>query len=150
MGYDDRREILDRLEALERLVRLRHDDRGGGRREHRGERDRDCGDHHHHDRHDHDCGHDRGRGDFEERRIIDTIVQLVTEQVSRLLDDRQERSRQSGDGGDEKRIVDLVVSLVSEHVQEIVAMELDRRFGRPAAPGAGAPPPPPPAEPEQP
>jgi hypothetical protein len=156
MGYDDRREILDRLEALERLVRSLHDDRGGGRREHRGGhdregRDRDCGDHHHHrDDHDHDGGNDRGRGDFEERRIIDTIVQLVTEQVSRLLDDRQERSRQSGDGGDEKRLVDLVVSLVSEHVQEIVATELDRRLGRPAAPGAGAPPPPPPAEPEQP
>ena len=94
MGYDDRREILDRLEALEHLVRSRHDDRGGGRREHRGEHDRGCGDHHHH----HD-GHDHGGGDFEERRIIDTIVQLVTEQVSRVIDDQQERSRQSGDGG---------------------------------------------------
>ena len=146
MGYDDRREILERLEALERLVRSRHEDRGRSEHDHRGHRDRERCDHHHHDR-----GHDHGDGDFDEKRVIDTIVRLVSERVGCILEDQQARSRGHDDGGSEKRVVDLIVGLVSEHVQEIVAMELDRRFGRPAPSGAGeersphAPPIPPPS-----
>jgi hypothetical protein len=141
MGYDDRQEILERLEALERMLR---DERGshghghgcGGER-HRG-RERGHHDDRCHDR-DHRHEHRRGGGDFEEKRIIDTIVTLVSEQVVRILDDRQPRGRD--DGGGEKRIVDLVVGLVSEHVQEIISDELDRRFGRPPLGGAGDRPP---------
>jgi hypothetical protein len=127
MGDDDRREIFERLEALERMLRSRHEHRrGGGDRDR--DRDRDRGGRRHHDRQ-----HD---DDFDEKRIIDTIVRLVSEQMTRLLDDRQaqraEHERTShDDGGGEKRIVDLIVKCVSEHVQEIVSTELDRRFGRP-------------------
>jgi len=108
---------------------------------HGGHHDHDCcghGHHGHHDRHDHDHGH-RDDGDFDEKRVIDTIVDLVGERVERLLESRQERGQQRRDGdgdGDEKRVVDLVVRLVSEHVREIVAEELDRRLGRPEAPAA--------------
>jgi hypothetical protein len=130
MGYDDRREILERLEALERVIRSRHDDRRGGEHERRGRR------RHHHD----DCDGDRHRGDdrhehgggreSDEKRIIDTIVRLVTERVGRMIESRQEGSRHDDEGWDEKRIVDLVVGLVAEKVQEIVSTELDRRFDR--------------------
>lgn len=149
MGYDDRREIFERLEALERMMRgdrgRRDGDRGRDRRDDRG---RDGHRHHHHGEHSrhHDDRHDdrrRGRdGNFEEKRIIDTIVTLVSEQVMRMLDDRQARAqaRHGGDErGDEKRIVDLIVGLVSEHVQEIVSDELDRRLGRGPAAGEGPP-----------
>jgi len=145
MGYDDRREILERLEALERMIarrddRDRHDQRGGRHRDHR-----DRHDHCDHARGGHDhCGHDGGERDFDEKRVIDTIVHLVGEQVGRLLDERQPPARDAADGGGEKRIVDLIVGLVAEHVQEIVAAELDRRFGRaggePAAPPSPAAP----------
>jgi hypothetical protein len=143
MGYDDRREIFERLEALERMMRdgggRRGDDRRGDRgRDHGHDRERGGRHHHHGDHcHHHDDRHDdrRGRGDgnFEEKRIIDTIVTLVSEQMMRMLDDRQARARgrdDAGERGDEKRIVDLIVGLVSEHVQEIVSEELDRRLGR--------------------
>lgn len=126
MGYDDRREIFERLEALERMMRSRageHGDRG----------DRGGGQHGwHHRRH---RRHRDGDGDFDEKRVIDTIVTLVGERVERLLDEHQARAASSGDGGGEKRVVDLVVGLVAEHVREIVAGELDRRFGKgPLAP----------------
>ena len=125
---DDRREIFERLEALERRL-------GGGheRHGHRRHRRHDCGhdhghghhhrhdDHGHHDRHHH---HDEDEG-FDEKRVIDTIVGLVTEHVGKVVRE-QARSRQDGE---EKRLVDLVVGLISEHVREIVVTELDRRFG---------------------
>lgn len=126
MGYDDRREILERLAALERRMGSRHDDRGAWDSGH-------CGDHHHghHDHHEHHGHRDRrrGGGDFEEKRIIDTIVRLVSEHVECIVEDKLEQNRPSGDEGGEKRLVDLIVRLVSEHVQEIVATELDRRLG---------------------
>ena len=135
MGYDDRREILDRLEALERRLHARRDDRDGHRHRHR---------------RDHDHDRDRRDEDFDEKRVIDTIVHCVSEQVGRMLQDQQARSRSQDDGGGEKRLVDLIVRLVSEHVQEIVATELDRRLGKseatrdeergaPPAPRGGAP-----------
>jgi hypothetical protein len=125
---DDRREIFERLEALERRL-------GGGdeRHGHRRHRRHDCGhdhghghhhhhdDHRHHDRHHH---HDEDEG-FDEKRVIDTIVGLVTEHVGKVVRE-QARSRQDGE---EKRLVDLVVGLIGEHVREIVVTELDRRFG---------------------
>lgn len=111
-----RREILERLESLER--RLRHDDHGHG-----------CGHHHH------DHGRDRG-GDFDEKRVIDTIVRCVTEQVEKVIESRQAEQGNRSDGGGEKRIVDLIVACVSEHVQEIVATELDKRLGKPDAKGS--------------
>lgn len=121
-----RREILERLEALERQTRSRNDDRcGGGHRDH-------CG--HHHDHHDHGHGHDRG-GDFDEKRVIDTIVGLVSEHVGQMLERHQAANQNRDDEGGEKRIVDLIVACVSEHVQEIVATELDKRLGRPDAKG---------------
>jgi hypothetical protein len=124
MGHDERREIFERLEALERMAHSRRDERGGwehGRRD-GGHRDRHR-DHDHHRRH--DCErHDDG---FEEKRVIDTIVHLVSERVAHMLDERQGDGRR--DEGGEKRIVDLIVSLVSEHVGEIVRAELDRRLG---------------------
>jgi hypothetical protein len=136
MGYDDRREIFERLEALERMVRSRRDERGswehrggGGDRDRRGHGGgRDGGRH---------GGRGRGDDDFEEKRIIDTIVRLVTEQVGRMLQDQQAHDGRGGDGFDEKRVVDLIVFCVSEHVQEIVATELDRRFGPADAPRGG-------------
>ncbi len=153
MGYDDRREVLQRLEELERLVR--HEDRGpwGGRG--RGRRHHH---HHHHGDHDHCHGgdhchdHDRdhGGGDFDEKRVIDTIVRLVSEQVGRIVEERQQSERGPGEDGGEKRIVDLIVRCVSEHVQEIVATELDRRFGRADAGPVGPPAPAGPPEPERP
>jgi hypothetical protein len=128
MGHDDRREIFERLEALERQMGSRRenhrswgDDRRGGR------------DHHAH-------GRDRHGGDFQEKRIIDTIVRLVTERVGRIVQDQQAKARRQDGGQDEKRIVDLIVRLVSEHVKEIVSAELDRRFGRPPV-GEGQSPP---------
>src|SRR5512143_1435203 len=75
----------------------------------------DCGHGHHHG-HGHDCEHrhDDHDGEFDEKRVIDTIVDLVGERVERLLDDRQDRAPQHHDGGgDEKRIIDLIVKLVS-------------------------------------
>jgi hypothetical protein len=139
MGYDDRQEILERLESLERRLRDERDHGHGCGERHRGH-DRGHHDDHCHDR-DHRHEHRRGRdgGDFEEKRIIDTIVTLVSEQVVRILDERQPRGRD--DGGGERRIVDLVVGLVSEHVQEIISDELDRRFGRPPLGGDGDRPP---------
>ena len=125
---DDQREIFERLEALERMVRSRHHDRGGWDEHRRGGRDR-------RDRHRHGRDRDRGGGGgdeaFQEKRIIDTIVRLVTEQVGRTIQDQQARSRRRDDGESEKRVVDLIVRLISEHVREIVAEELDRRVGRP-------------------
>lgn len=135
MGYDDRREILERLAALERRIGRRDDDRGGweGRRGgHRHERGECC--HHDRDRH-------GGGGDFEEKRIIDTIVRLVSEHVECIVEEQLAQQRPQGDDGGEKRIVDLIVRLVSEHVQEIVAAELDRRLGRADTPPAGGGPP---------
>ena len=134
MGHDDRREIFERLAALERMVQSRREGWGRG--------DRDRGDRHHSDhRHDRDRGRDRDRGpdDFEEKRIIDTIVHLVTENVGRMLEEREQPRREDGD---EKRIIDLIVRLVSEHVREIVATELDSRLG-PARNGDDDSPPPP-------
>lgn len=125
---DDRREIFERLEALERRLGGGHERHGHGRH-----RRHDCGhdhghghhhhhdDHRHHDRHHH---HDEDEG-FDEKRVIDTIVGLVTEHVGKVVRE-QARARRDGE---EKRLVDLVVGLVSEHVREIVVTELDRRFG---------------------
>jgi len=132
MEHDDSREIFERLEALERLARSRSGERGGWEEHRRGGRDR-------HDHGGHDGGHDHGRGrgdgEFEEKRIIDTVVRLVGEKVERVVQDQVARMQRRDDGGDERRIVDLVVRLVGEHVreivQEIVSTELDHRFGRP-------------------
>ncbi len=134
MRYHERREIFERLEELERLVRSGHE-RGGHR-----DRGR-C--HHHHDE------DDGGGCDFEEKRVIDTIVRLVTEQVGKLLAERHDDRGE--DGGGEKRLIDTIVACVSEHVQEIVASELDRRLGRAPLPGTTpAPGTPPPGEPGKP
>ena len=116
-----RREILERLEALERRM--------GSHRDHHDH----CGHHHHHDH-----GRDRdGGGDFDEKRVIDTIVRCVTEQVGKILESHQAESRNRDEGGGEKRIVDLIVACVSEHVPEIVATELDKRFSRADAKAGG-------------
>ena len=123
MGYDDRREILERLEALERRLHSRREGRSSWEHERGRERGGDC-------RHDHERDRERDGGDFQEKRIIDTIVHLVCENMGRMMQDQQAHARQEDDGGGEKRIVDLIVSLVSEHVREIVATELDRRLGR--------------------
>jgi len=151
MGHDDRREIFERLEALERLARSRSGEQGGRDEHRRGGRDRhDHGrrDRHHRGRDEHgrdehrrdDRGSDdhrgrgRGDGDFEEKRIIDTIVQLVGERLERFIQDQQAKTQPHDDDGREKRVVDLVVRLVSERVREIVqetiSTELDRRFDR--------------------
>ncbi len=133
MEHDDLREILERLEALERLARSRSRDRGERDERRRGDRDRHDQGHHDHDHHDH--GQGRGDDGFDEKRIIDTVVRLVGERVERFMQDQQARMRPRDAGGEERRVVDLVVRLVSEHVQEIVqqilSTELDRRFGRP-------------------
>jgi hypothetical protein len=125
MGHDDRREIFERLAALERLVRSQHGERGGAEEHRRGGRERDRWEHRGRDRDRN--GHD---DDFQEKRIIDTIVHLVCENMGRMMQDQEAHARQQQDGGGEKRIVDLIVSLVSEHVREIVVTELDRRLGR--------------------
>jgi hypothetical protein len=130
MGHDDRREILERLEALERMAHSRRDERGGqdhdrhGRHGGRGGH-RDHGRERHRDGHD-GCHHDHsGSNDaFDEKRVIDTIVHLVSERVAHMLDERQPYTRD-----DEKRLIDLIVGLVSEHVGAIVRSELDRRLG---------------------
>jgi len=143
MGYDERREILERLEALERIMRSRggerddrsdHRHRGGDRDRDRGRGrgDRDRWEH----RGDRDGGA-RGNRDFDEKHVIDTIVTLVCDHVGQLLEERDARAGRRDNGGDEKRLVDLIVHCVSEHVQEIVATELDRRFGRADAPRSG-------------
>ena len=150
MGYDDRREILERLEALERMLRSGQDDRGD--REHERRRGRGRG-RHRHEGHDGDRnrgddrhGH-RGGRDSDEKRIIDTIVRLVSERVGRMMESQQqERSHNGDEDGNEKRIVDLVVGLVAEKVQEIVSTELDRRFDRSETPPVSLPPPPRPSE----
>ena len=128
-----RREILERLKALERRTGSRGNGHGHG-----------CGghDHHHGDHHHGDHHHERG-GDFDEKRVIDTIVSLVSEHVGQMLESQQAANRNRDEGGNEKRIVDLIVACVSEHVQEIVATELDRRLGRPDTKGAGDAPAPP-------
>jgi hypothetical protein len=139
MEHDDRREIFERLEALERLVRSRSGEHGRWDEHPRGG----------HDRHDHgrdDRGRGPGDGEFQEKRIIDTIVQLVGERLERCIQDQQAKTQRRDEDGGEKRVVDLVVRLVSERVreivQEIVSTELDRRLGRPG----GNPPSPEPEE----
>jgi hypothetical protein len=108
MGYDERRGRWD-----------------GGRH---GGRDRDRG---------HHRGGDRDRGeDFQEKRIIDTIVHLVSERVASIVDERQGGSARHDNGGGEKHIVDLIVRLVSEHVRDIVRSELERRFGAEGQPAS--------------
>lgn len=130
MGNDDRREIFERLEALERIARSRGGERGGRDHDRRGERrggHRDHGHGHgrdrHRDRHD-GCHHDHhgGGDDFDEKRVIDTIVHLVSERVAHMLDERQTYTRD-----DEKRLIDLIVGLVSERVAHIVRSELNPR-----------------------
>jgi hypothetical protein len=128
MGHDDRREIFERLEALERMAHSRRDERGGRDHDRRGGSHgghRDHGRDRHRDRDD-DCHHDHsGSQDaFDEKHVIDTIVHLVSERVAHMLDERQPYTRD-----DEKRLVDLIVGLVSEHVGEIVRSELDCRLG---------------------
>ncbi len=81
-------EILRRLEALERRLDDRDRDRGG-------ERDRDRG----RDEGDHD--HERWRRErearreggcrFDEKRVVDLVVRLVTEHVDELLDEKLAR-----------------------------------------------------------
>lgn len=134
MGYDDRREILERLEALERMIGSRHDDRGGCDDDRRGRHDWHRHGDDHEDRDSHGRDGRRGGRDSDEKRIIDTIVRLVSERVGRMLESRDQGSRRNDDGRDEKRVVDLVVSLVAEKVQEIVSAELDRRLGRSEGP----------------
>ena len=136
MEHDDRREIFERLEALERLGRSRSGEHGGRDEHRRGGRER-----HDHGRHEHgrdDRGRGRGEGEFEEKRFIDTIVRLVGERVERVVQDQLAKVQPHDDEGREKRIVDLVVRLVSERVREIVqetvSTELDRRFGRGESP----------------
>ncbi len=155
----------------------RHDERRGRNGGHHhgcgdhdhdcGRRDSDCGrdhddcSHHHYDcghdhddcgRDHHDCGRDRrrGGGDFDEKRIIDTIVRLVAEHVGGMLEEHQASAHRRDEGGDEKRLVDLIVRLVSEHVQEIVARELDRRLGKRPLGEGDAPPASDSPEPDQP
>lgn len=133
MGHDDRREIFERLEALERQMRSRHEERRSWDNERQGEGEREG------------RGRNRAGGEFAEKRIIDTIVRLVAERVGRIIQEEQAKARHREGRWDEKRIVDLIVRLVSEHVREIVSEELDRRFGRPPTgeerpkpvPGAG-------------
>lgn len=157
MGHDDRREIFERLEALERLARSRsggHEDRGDHRRGDRDRRDHHRDEHHRDDRDDRRRGHDRrrddddrrerGGGDFNEKRVIDTIVKLVGERLERFIQDQQAKSQRRDDGDHEKRTIDLVVRLVGEHVREIVQVvvsnELDRRrLGRPDGECSGPP-----------
>jgi hypothetical protein len=169
MGHDDRREIFERLEALERMVRSRsgeHDHRHGGRdrRHHdRRDRDRDRDDRHdrderrgrdHEDRHErgrHDRGHrggdDRyrggGDGEFQEKRIIDTIVQLVGERLERFIQDQQAKTPRRDDGSNERRVIEHVVRQVGENVRQIVqgivSSELDRRVGPPQDERRGRP-----------
>lgn len=124
---DERREIFERLEALERRLGGGHERHGGGHRDHRHEDDC-CGNERRHRHDDHRHGHDHHHHDdegFDEKRVIDTIVGLVTEHVGKVVRE-QARSRQDGE---EKRLIDLVVGLVAAHVHEIVTTELDRRFG---------------------
>jgi hypothetical protein len=156
MGYDDQRDIFERLEALERLAHSRSGERGGWEEHRHGgrdghDRDRHDRDRRDRDRHDRDRHHDRGRGgdEFDEKRFIDTIVRLVGERVERTVQDQQGKMRAHDDDGGEKRVVDLVVRLVGEHVREIVqqvvSTELDRRLGR----SGGEPPHDESSEPEQ-
>jgi hypothetical protein len=156
MGHDDRREIFERLEALERLVRSHSGEHGGrdehrrgdrhdhGRRDRRDDRDRDDRgrgrrEHGRDDRH-------RGRGDdgFQEKRIIDTIVQLVGERLERFMQDEQAKNRRHDDGDREQRMIDHVVRRVGEHVrgivQEVVSTELNRRVSPPRDERPGHPP----------
>jgi hypothetical protein len=123
-----KRKILRRLDRLERSV----GDRGGrgrGDGDRRGDDRRDgC------DRRD---GGGRGRrgGDFDEKRVIDTIVRLVSERVGDIVREdtprggRGVRNDSSRDEGGEKRIVDLIVRLVSERVEEIVEREFEQYLG---------------------
>jgi hypothetical protein len=124
------RKIMERLDAVER----RAGDHDQQLRRHEGDRrGRDGGRDH----------HGRDGGDYDEKRIIDTIVRLVSERVGQMLEgggrsnDRDDRD----DWREEKRKVDFIVDLVCERVEEIVATELDRRLGpaasteSPSAPG---------------
>ena len=131
MGHDDRREILERLEALERMAHSRRDERGGRDHDRHGRHGghRDHGRDRHGDRHD-DCHHDHSgnQDDFDEKRVIDTIVHLVSERVAHMLETA------SGQGYTEAAMtrnasIDLIVGLVSEHVGETWRSELDRRLG---------------------
>ena len=149
MSYDDRR--YD--ERRERSPHGRHDHDCGHRHHDRGHRHDDCGrDHHDCDRDHDDCGRDHRDGgrDFDEKRIIDTIVRLVSERIERVVEEHQASAHRQNEGGDEKRIVDLIVGLVSEHVQEIVVRELDCRLGKRPPGESDAAPASDPPEPDQP
>jgi hypothetical protein len=116
-----KREILDRLAALEDLARrhqMEHGGRGGGDR--------------HRDHRDGREGHRGHGGRDDEKRVIDTVVNLVAERVGEMFrehsrNEHQHGHRPPGDDRDERHVVELVVDLVSERVEEIVAAELDRR-----------------------
>lgn len=124
MGNGMKREILERLERLERGMYERggrdRDRRRGDRGGHH--RDQDGGDHHR------GRGRDRHRGgsNYDEKRIIDTIVRLVAERVENIVRERPQANQYEEGRGGEKRIVDLVVHLVAERVEEIVEQAFER------------------------
>lgn len=131
MGKRKNQEVLDRLERLERALRDRCDrcDRRDGQR-HDGDRHDDCR-HEHHRGHRDDHDGQRGGRDYDEKRIIDTIVHLVSERVGHMVREGSQRTTGGGGAGGEKRIVDLVVHLVAERVEEIVEEAFERYFAMP-------------------
>ncbi len=182
------KEILERLEALEWVVKEMHAEAAQERQSHDccGGRDREgqgcwsghsdgkgccggheghphhghgcCGghgEHHHHGhphhhRHPHHHGHckrrcackcgcggrcgcggsdQRREGKFDEKRVVDLIVSLLSERLDRTLGPLLERlgaSRPKLEPLDERQIVDRIVSLVSERVEKLVVERIGK------------------------
>ncbi len=149
MDRDILREIIQRLESLERAIG-EHDRGEDGHHEHHSHhhehgRDRNgcsaCGGamHRHHDRHDH--AHHHHRDSHEHHHHGPHGEQWRHGHGEHRDHGHHERDEERFD---EKRIVDLIVRLVSERVSEIVSTELER-FARnrpPETPPPGPPPPP--------
>jgi len=118
-------EILARLERLEAVLELDEDGPEGPL----DARERDC-----------------GGPDWNERRMVDLIVRLVSERVEELLDrrcdchrghdrhgdrrdgwDRRDHEpRREGPHLDEHRLVDLVTRLVSDRIERVIAERLEK------------------------
>jgi hypothetical protein len=97
--------------------------------------------------HGHGDGGKNGRqgGKFDEKRVVDLIVTLLSERLDRTLAPLLERLgavRPKRERLDERQIVDRVVRLVSERVERLVVERLgqvmdSQRGATPADPGGG-------------
>ena len=123
------KEVLERLEALEWVVKEMHAEARHRQQSYGGEDERGFGDRHH-------------DGNFDEKRIVDLIVRLVSERLERALAPLPERlgaSRPKPERFDERQLIDRIVTLVSERVEQLVVERIGQVMDARRAAGTGEP-----------